>query len=203
MPLIRKPLETPREATPTGAEGLANPSPDIRWSTVRTIGSDPANVPALVEALGRETDMRVREAMFTALARIGTAQSASAMLPYVRSDDARLRTIALDALKAMPREAARHLETLLDDPDSDVRLLSCELARDAPGADAPRLLCALLETETHANVCAAAIEVLAEIGDASAVPTLVRCGSRFRNDPFLAFAISAASERLGAPDGGG
>ena len=87
------------------------------------------------------------------------------MLPYLRSDDASLRTGALDALRAMPAAArAAHLPGLLADPDADVRLLSCELVRDLPEAEANRLLADLLERETEANVCAAAIEVLAEIG---------------------------------------
>ncbi|MFZ3326051.1 MAG: hypothetical protein WA231_09235 [Methylocella sp.] len=49
-----------------------------------------------------------------------------------------------------------------------------------------------------ANVCAAAVDVLAEIGDVQALPTLWRCAARFPNDPFLAFAIKVAADRLRA-----
>jgi FOG: HEAT repeat len=58
------------------------------------------------------------------------------------------------------------------DGDSDVRLLATELARNMPAENATQLLCRLLEHEQHPNVCAAAIDVLAEVGTRDAVPAL-------------------------------
>jgi hypothetical protein len=58
------------------------------------------------------------------------------------------------------------------------------------------LLCELLEREAEANVCAAAVEVLAEIADRNAAPALSRCATRFPGDPFLTFAIEIAIGRL-------
>ena len=69
-------------------------------------GRKTRRVAVLAAALSRESDPRVREAIFTGLARIATAESAAAVLPYLRSDDAGLRTAALDALRAMPQAAA-------------------------------------------------------------------------------------------------
>ena len=80
-----------------------------------------------------------------------------------------------------------------------MRLLSCELARGLPDEDANRLLCDLLEVETEKNVCAAAVEVLAEIGRPEALPSLTRCATRFDGDPFLAFSIKVAIDRIVAP----
>ena len=77
--------------------------------------------------------------------------------------------------------------------------MSCELARGLPDEEASRLLCDLLERESEKNVCAAAIEVLAEIGRPEAVPSLVRCGARFAGDPFIAFSIKVATKRIAAP----
>ena len=45
-----------------------------------------------------------------------------------------------------------------------LRLLACELTRNLPSGEAARLLCGLLEHEAEPNVCAAAVEVLAEVG---------------------------------------
>jgi hypothetical protein len=64
------------------------------------------------------------------------------------------------------------------------------------GADGPRWLCALIETEPQANVCAAAVEALGEIADASAERSLSHCVERFPDDPFLGFAIKVVAERL-------
>jgi HEAT repeat protein len=89
-----------------------------------------------------------------------------------------------------------YLPELLADPDPDVRLLACDLVREVGGADRTRWLCALIETEPEVNVCAAAVEALGEIADASAEPSLSRCAERFPDDPFLGFAIKVIAERL-------
>jgi HEAT repeat protein len=85
---------------------------------------------------------------------------------------------------------------LLHDADADVRILSCELLRAVPGEQATQLLCELLATESSENVCAAAVDVLTEAGDATAVPALAACAARFSGSPFLAFAIHTAITRI-------
>jgi hypothetical protein len=49
-------------------------------------------------------------------------------------------------------------------------------------------------------VCAAAVESLAEIGGAEALPALTRCAERFRENSFLQFSISVAIDRIRAQD---
>ena len=94
--------------------------------------------------------------------------------------------------------AGGHLPLLLADADADVRLLACELARSLPADEASRAAWSSCSSgRQNANVCAAAVEVLAEIGGPS-LPALARCAARFPDDPFLAFAIKAASDRIGS-----
>jgi HEAT repeat protein len=193
MPLIRKPSAPP----PPAAADLRSASSEARWAAARSLAG-PDDVPALAAALDGERDPRVREAILTSLARIGGAAAAEAVIPHIRSDDASLRTAALDALQAMSSAVAASLPKLLQDADADVRLLACELVRAMPGAEPTRLLAGLLDRETEPNVSAAAIEVLAEVGGPEALPALDRCASRFADLPFLAFAIRVARERIGA-----
>ena len=120
---------------------------------------------------GRGCRFRVREAIMTALMRIGDAASVRALLPHLQ--DAGLRAAAIEALQAMPEAILPFMTSLFADGDSDVRLLATELARNMPAADATHLLCSLLEHEQHPNVCAAAVEVLAEVGR-EAIPRLRR-----------------------------
>ena len=136
--------------------------------------------------------------MFTSLARIGTRDSIAGMLPMLRSDDAALRTGALDALRSSVIATHELLPQLLNDPDADVRILSCELARSLPSEEATRSLCALLAREAEINVCAAAVEVLAEVGNHTALPILAQCAQRFSQVPFLTFAIKLATDRIAA-----
>lgn len=199
MPLIRaEPGKTGAKsvsAVDLAAE-LGSASPEVRWAAARNAADRPEAVPVLAEALARESSERVRAAIATSLVRIATAEAVLVLLPYLRSDEASLRTCALDGLRAMPELTKPHLQELLKDPDGDVRLFACDLARNLSGPEVPGMLCTLLESEPLSTVCAAAVEALAEIGDARAIPALKRCAARFRDVPFLVFAIEIASERL-------
>lgn len=201
MPLVRKPLQPARHPKSAAAEvltGLGSANPEERWAAARLAAERPESAAALAVALPRETDPRVREAMFTSLARIGTRDSIAGMLPMLRSDDAALRTGALDALRSSVIATHELLPQLLSDSDVDVRILSCELARSLTSEEASQSLCALLARETEINVCAAAIEVLAEVGTDAALPVLAQCAQRFPQVPFLTFAIKLATDRITA-----
>jgi len=200
MPLIRKGDAKPA-ASAQGEPGdvlsfLANGTDDQRWAAARAAGDAPGGVQALGQALLAEANPRVREAIFTSLVRLRSAEAVAVILPHLRSDDAHVRTGALDALRAMADIVTSRLPALLSDPDADVRLLACEILRDLPSADATALLCELLEREDQVNVCAAAVEVLTEIGGTEALPVLSACAARFPNEPFLIFSIKAASARI-------
>jgi len=202
MPLVRKgatPPSSPLLDPGKVLAALASGSEEERWEAARLAPGIPGAAKALADALLREPSARVREVLFTSLTRIVTPESVELLLPFLRLDDARLRTGALDALRAMKGEAWSHVPTLLRDVDPDVRLLACELARDQPGEEAARLLCALLDVEPEANVCASAVEVLAEIGGPEALPALERCARRFRGNQFLEFAIAASVDRIRSP----
>ncbi len=206
MPLIR------RDAQPAPAALAADPAADLeggtideRWAAARRLAGRADNAARLSQALAAETSEQVREAIFTSLVQTGGRAGVEAVLPCLRADDAALRTGALDALKAMPDAARDHLPALLADPDADVRILACELARAVPGAQAAGLLAATIEAEPDVNVCAAAIDVLAEIGTAAQGAALATCLARFPGQPFLAFAVKVALRRIGAhapPDHG-
>ena len=202
MPLIRKPPSAASGTTPAAPDAvavfaaLARGPDDERWSAARAAADLPGSVPALADALRREQSPVVREALFSALARIATQQSVEAVLPFLRSDDASMRTEASDALLAMKDVAWPHVAPLLRDPDVNVRVLACSLVRDMPGEAAVSLCRDLLESEPDPNVCAAAVEVLAEVGESSALPVLERCALRFGDTPFVAFSIQMAIDRV-------
>jgi len=200
--LIRDKADKSARASPVAPDlesALASASAEERWAAVRAAESRPDAVDLLRRVLASETDPRVREVIFTALVRIGTRDSAEVVVPHLRSDDASLRTAAMDALRAMPEVAGAHLAELLADPDPDVRILACDVARTATGVDSVQLLIDLLEIESVANVCGAAVDVLADIGDSRALAPLDRCKHRFATDPFLAFGIAAALDSLSGP----
>jgi HEAT repeat protein len=180
---------------------LDSPDAESRWTSARALAGHAEAVPALAAALGRETLPRVREAIMTALLRTGDAASVEAILPYLRSQDAGLRGMAIESLQSLPSAIAPFMAPLFSDPDSDVRLLATELARNMNASEATRLLCELIEREEHPNVCAAAVDVLTEVGTPDALPMLEKCAVRFAATPFLPFAISMAIARISGAKG--
>lgn len=201
MPLVRRPpagVPAARAAPDTASvlAGLSSPDEDTRWAAARAAGEVADCARPLSSALQVETAPRVRAALLTSLARRGDATSVAAVLPLLRSDDATLRAGALDALRLMVHAAADLLPPLLQDADVDIRVLSCDLARALPGEEATPLLCELLRHEPDANVCAAAVDVLAETGQHEALPVLAACAARFPDSPFLSFAIQVATDRV-------
>ncbi len=199
MPLIRKPADVvapPRAPDPEAAmAGLRSPEADVRWRSARALSALPHAARALGEAVADEPDAGVREAMFTSLALMGTAESLAVLSLHLRSDDAERRTAAMDSLRVLPNALGVALPGLLEDKDPDVRLLVCDLVREMPSAEATALLIPVLETDPEINVCAAAVDALAEVGSPDALPALRRCAARFA-DPFLDFAIKIAVDRL-------
>jgi HEAT repeat protein len=200
MALMRKPagqIPVRREADPLAV--LIHGSTEERWGAARSVAALPGGVAALTAALATEADARVRSAMFTSMARLASSDCVDAIVPYLRCDDANLRTGALDALRSMPNAVLPRLPGLLSDPDADVRLLTCEIVRGLGTAEATPLLCDLLGRESEVNVCASAVDVLAEIGGPHAVAALRDCADRFPGEVFLGFAIKMAIQRIGSP----
>ncbi len=204
MPLIRKDpaagvAPAPAEVgVPEALDALRTGNAEERWRAARRLGSQPAAAATLADALRIEADVRVREATFTSLARLATPESLDAVIACVRTDDAALRIAALDALRDMMAAVRPRLPALLSDPDPDIRVLCCDLARELPPAEATALLCRVLESEPQVNVCAAAVDVLAELGEPACLPFLEKCRRRFAADSFLPFAIDIAAERVAA-----
>ncbi len=179
------------------AAALRSARAQARWQAARRLAEFADAVPDLARQLSEEPDERVREAILTSLAHINNGESFDAILGYLRVDDAALRTAALDALKLMPDVAGLRLDALLQDPDSDVRVLACDLARVAAPELAQKSLAKVLTSEPEINVCAAAIDLLAEIGTAAILPDLAACAERF-SAPFLRFSIQMAKDQIDA-----
>ena len=200
MPLIRRdPSATPETGLPEPAApsaDLRSPDPDRRWAAARALAGDPAAAGALGQALLTEEDDRVREAILTGLVRTGGAPAVAALLPGLHSDNAALRAGVLDALQVLPDALRPELPGLLADPDVDVRVLAADLARHLAPEEATALLGELLDSEFDPNVCAAAIDALAEIGTPAAIPALERCAARFGSEAFLPFAAQVALQRI-------
>lgn len=201
MPLIKRGRPETQTAATSPVEGslaarLVAGNASERWTAARALSGETRAVSALASAVQSEAAAEVRDAIFTSLMMIRTPEAAEALTNLLRSDVAHLRTGALDALDSIVDVARPFLPALLSDADPDVRLLSCELVRTLGGADGTALLCAMLADEQHVNVCGAAVDVLSEVGTASALDVLRQCETRFASDAYLKFAIADAIARV-------
>jgi HEAT repeat protein len=177
---------------------LCDPSPALRRRAARDLAAHPDAALILGERLGLETEPSVREALFTALTLHPSEAAAGILLSLLRTEDAGLRNGAIEALSAMPEAVGPQMTSLLRDPDSDVRIFTVNLLIDLRHAQVRPWLLQVLREETHVNVIAAAIEVLAEVGTAAELPALRAAHERFSDEAFIGFATEIAIERIEA-----
>lgn len=171
---------------------------DRRWAA-RDLAEHASAATALGEALLSERDARVREALFISLTALASDKAVAGLLPLLRSEDAALRNGAIEALSSMPQAVAPRISALLHDSDPDVRIFTVNLLGDLRHAQVLPWLLLVLAQDTEVNVVAAALEVLAEVGQPQHVPALVAVRQRFADDPFIGFSVEMATQRMEAP----
>ena len=177
---------------------LADGDAGVRRHAAHALSHTPGAAIFLAAQLDVESNAGVREAIFASLVAIGGEPVADLVAPLIRHIDAAVRGGAIEALKQLDEDAIAAIDGLLNDADSDVRLLAIEVTRVWPRAlAAPRLL-RIIETDPHVNVCGAAIDVATEIGTEALLDGLAGLRERFAHEAFLVFAADLAISRIDA-----
>lgn len=201
MALVRPKKQAPARQD-AGADvdpvaGLADPDPAMRRRAALALGARTDGAGILAGRLPQEDDPSVREVMLTALARVGTAEAAAALVPLLDSEDAGLRNAVAESLQQMPADvAAPAVRPLLDSTDPDLRIFAVLLLGRLPVAERFDWLTAVLERDSDINVCLAAVEALLETGHPEILPALERLEARFPADPFVTFSVASARRRF-------
>jgi HEAT repeat protein len=203
MALINvRPVETlaPSEAGVPDLESLladlAAEKPAVRRAAARSLAAHPEAAMELCDRLEVEVSPSVRAVLFTTLIQSQSPDVAARLADLLRGDDAALRNAAIEALQEMPDAVMPHLEPLLTDDDSDVRIFAVNILAALRHTRASELLADVVRGDPHINVCAAAVDALTEVGDPEALPDLLDARSRFAGDAFMEFAIDAAIRRI-------
>ncbi|GGE12939.1 PBS lyase [Aureimonas endophytica] len=204
MPIVKRtrPTLTVIEGSPPDLAGLAGEleagEAARRRAAVRALANhpDPRGLDLIWERLERETAPSVRALMFTSFAEHRSVSVADRLARLLDSSDAMLRSAASEALQAMPAEAEPVLDRLLATDDADLRIFAVRILAQTAHAGAPRRLVEVLRRDDHINVCAAAVDGLVEIGTREALPVLADAATRFRGNPFMAFAVETAIHRI-------
>lgn len=203
MALIKKPHsshEGDSRRLPRDRAGLlqqlSDESAEIRRWAALDLAAFPDSVEALCAHLQQEIQPSVREAMLTALIEIGGDSVVLGLMPLLRSEDATLRNPVVEALQQLPDAVSLHIETMLEDPDPDYRIFVVNVLNNLRHPQTPAWLQTVIERDANFNVCASAVEVLAEVGSPEAIPVLRALPGRFSDEPFMQFCVDAAIRRI-------
>lgn len=152
---------------------------------------------ALCAHLGKEGDRAVRAHILTTLIKIQSLAIAECLLAYLRCDDVALRNEVIIALQQMPHHIAPFMHDLLRDPDADLRIFSLNILAGLRDGQARDWILEVIARDPHMNVCATALDALAEIGTPAMIPALQNLATRFNND-YIRFAVDVAIRRIRA-----
>ena len=169
----------------------------VRRAAARGLAAYPEAAMAACDRLEVEGSPSVQAVLFTTLIHLQSPAVAGRLAALLRSEDAPLRNAAIEALQEMPDAVAPHFQALLSDGDSDVRIFAVNILGALRHAQAPEWLAGVVRTDPHVNVCAAAVDALAEIGGPEALEDLDALRHRFQGNTFMEFAIDAAMRRIG------
>ena len=189
--------EHPRDLAGLLAQLGSGDAEQRRWAA-RDLAPHPEASAALGRQLLKEADSSVRQSLFTSLATHGGSSAVEALLPLLRSEDAELRNGAIEVLASLPEAVAPRVGALLKDADPDVRIFTVNLLGELRHPQVRQWLLAALQQDAEVNVVAAAIEVLAEVGQPEDLPALTAVQKRFGGDAFIGFAAEMAAERVRA-----
>ncbi len=175
---------------------LDSPNPTTRRRAARTLAEMPGAVPVLCAHLADEPSLSVRSIILTGLIVSKSPAVVAGLLPLLDSEDANLRNGAIEALQQMPDAVAPHVEAMLADPDSDLRIFAINVLAALPHPNVPAWLRQVVASDPHVNVCAAALDALAEVGEPDAIPDLEDLAERFSDVVFIRFAVDATIRRI-------
>jgi HEAT repeat protein len=204
MALVRRtapPITDPeRDVASRGREqwvaDLASADTSTRRRAAQALSRMPDAVAAICAHLANEQSLSVRSIILTGLIVNKSPAVVLGLLPLLGSEDANLRNGAIEALQRMPDEVAPHMEAMLADPNSDVRIFAVDVLSALPHPMVPEWLRRVVTLDPHVNVCAAALDALAEAGQPDVIPALEELADRFPDVAFIQFAVDAAIRRI-------
>jgi HEAT repeat protein len=175
---------------------LVSESVSIRRQAARALSALPEATGLLCAHLSGEPNLSVRSIIYTGIISQPSAAAVQGLLPLLRSEEVSLRNEAIQALQEMPNVVMPQMELALTDADSDVRIMATNVLAALHHPDAPARLLRIVAEDAHVNVCSAALDGLAEVGEVEAIPVLESLMLRFRDVAYIQFAARAAIRRI-------
>jgi len=175
---------------------LSSENPKERRWAARDLADYKEASSYLVEQLMKEKDIAVREIIISSLLAIGDEIAIAGLINCLKSDDAHLRNSAIEALKQVSEKVSPYIEKLLQDREPDVRIFAVNILESLRHPNVVKWLIEVIEKDENVNVCATALDLLAEVGTEEAIPTIKKVKERFKNEPYIQFASDIALKRI-------
>ena len=171
-----------------------SPDPIVREAAALELGRYPASraLRYLVAMLSDESPEVIHAAKRSFVA-LNVREAVEAAMDLLRSEDARLRSVAVEIIAQMGSVAISPVTALLDERDRDVRQFAVNILKRMQVPEAEDVLIrALLDEEVNVAIEAAA--ALGDVGTSSAVPYLTQC---LQKDPWLKSAAVRSLANIG------
>lgn len=169
---------------------------DERRMAARALAEYPVATADLLNALAKESNIRVKGAILVSLQAIGGDKVLEGLLPFLRSENAALRNGVIEIMQGMPNEVSTYIEDLLHDHDSDVRIFAIDILQTLTHPDSPKWLIDVIARDQHVNVVATAIDRITEIGTPDMLAVIKSVAQRFPEEPYIEFLVNLAIKRL-------
>ena len=188
--------DPPRRSCAEVVAALEAADASVRRDAVRAISGCADAVGVLIDHLRRETNTSVREVILTTLVRLNDPSVGPGLANLLRSEDAALRNEVIESLQQMGDAVAPLLDALITDPDPDVRIFVINILDSEHCSNVEARLIAVITHDAHVNVCAAAVDLLCEVGSEAAIEPLAHLKSRFPSEAYIQFAVDLALKRI-------
>lgn len=161
-------------------------------AAARTLAAEPVGVPTLLARLAEEHVPAARAALLDILLAQGGPMVIEGLLVMLASNSGGPRHDVVTALREVPAQTAAHLERRLRDPDPELRLFTVNLLESLHHPQQLHWLIEVVRQDSNLDVCAAAVDLLGEVGDHRAMEALRAVKLRFPEAKFLHFAVDVA-----------
>lgn len=151
---------------------------------------------ALLQRLPKETEPAVRAIILSTLQKLADAVVVQQLLDGLRTAEPGLCQEMIGTLQQLPQLVAPQIPRLLGDSDSALRILAVNILESLRHAEVEPWLLQVIAHDQHVNVCAAALDLLGEVGTQAARVPLQQLKQRFAGEPYIAFAADLALRRL-------
>ncbi len=159
-----------------------------RWAARDLAQYGERAIDPLCSRLEKEEDPAVQEAILASLMEIKKPPIGERLIPLLRSEDAGLRNKVIEALQTMPELVQAHVDSLLKDPDPDVRIFAINIIQWVKHPDVPKWLLKVIKEDSHINVVGTALDALADIATEDMKEDILEVKKRF-DDPYIHFVV--------------